>query len=285
MNRLLLLVAFASATLVRADGPPAKTHAGDVHLALGNPSGTSADSKDADPIDHLMVKDQFVLSYNAKKGTPNWVSYRLRKSDMGRAARSETFFPDDDLPKAFYQVKPFDYHFNATGMTRGHMCPSSHRNSTEADARATFVMTNMVPQTEELNAGAWANLENWCRDACFRRNKELYVVCGPHGQGGTSDRGLIKTVGNGKVVVPKSCWKVIAVLDAGSTKAPAARVTPKTHLIAVVMPNDRHPTKEVPWEKYVVSTADVESLTGYRFFDRVPADIIGPLKNAAYKGD
>jgi endonuclease G len=281
--RLALCVLALAVAPLRAEEPKSKP--GDVHLALGNPSSASADSKNPDPIDYLVVKDEYALSYNSKKGTPNWVSYRLRKGDMGRAARSLTFFPDPDLPKQFYQVKPFDYHFNATGMTRGHMCPNSHRNNTEEAARETFCMTNMVPQTEELNAGSWNNLEIWCRDVCFRQNKELHIVCGPHGQGGKSEHGLIKTVGNGKVIVPKSCWKVIAMLDAGSTKSPAARVNAKTPLIAVVMPNDRTPTKEVSWEKYVVSVADVESLTGYRFFDRVPAEVIGPLKKKVYGAD
>lgn len=282
MLRTLLVLAILTATAVRADE---KARLGDVHLALGNPSGAKADAKNPDHFDYLMVKDQYALSYNSKKGTPNWVSYRLRKGDMGRAARSATFFPDPDLPKEFFQVKPFDYHFNATGMTRGHMCPNSHRNHNEEDARATFCMTNMVPQTEELNAGSWNNLEIWCRDICFRQNKELYIVCGPHGQGGRSDKGLIKTVGNGKVVAPKSCWKVIAVLDGASAKPPIARVTAKTTLIAVLMPNDRTATKEVPWNKYVVSVANVESLTGYRFFDRVPDEVIEPLKKKTYEAD
>ena len=54
------------------------------------------------------------------------------------------------------------------------------------------------------------------------------------------------------------------------------RVNEKTRLIAVVMPNDdsvRH-----DWARYRTSVKDVENLTGYTFFDRVPADIINPLK-------
>src|SRR5262245_61848822 len=112
----LLLLVFSS---------PAWAQRGDIHLALGNPSNAQADAKTPDPENYLIVKDQFALSYNSKKGTPNWVSYRLRKSDMGKAPRG-MFFPDADLPKAFYQVKPFEYQFNTTGMSRGHMCPSTH---------------------------------------------------------------------------------------------------------------------------------------------------------------
>ena len=47
---------------------------------------------------------------------------------------------------------------------------------------------------------------------------------------------------------------------------------------AVVMPNTREPNENVPWQRYVVSIADVEALTGYRFFDHVPAEILNVLK-------
>src|SRR4051812_32039008 len=119
-------------TLFLTQAYPLQAAPGDEHLALGNPSKAEANAKSPDPFDYLMVKPQFALSYNSKKGTPNWVSYRLRKSDMGKAGRG-MFHPDPELPKQFFHVKPFDYHFNTTGMSRGHMCPSSHRNNTEAN--------------------------------------------------------------------------------------------------------------------------------------------------------
>ena len=158
------------------------------------------------------------------------------------------------------------------------MCPSNHRNNTEAHARSTFVMTNMVPQTEELNAGSWNDLEIWCRDRCFKENKELYIVCGPHGTGGTSAKGTFKhTDFEQRIVVPSECWKVLIMLD-GTGTGPAARVNAKSRVIGVRMPNMREPDRTVPWTKYVVSVASIEQLTGLRFFDKAPADVIGALK-------
>jgi endonuclease G len=288
MARLALatLGILAFLALASAQGPTRKDAVaalpGDIHLALGNPSHAMSDSKD--PNDFLMVKPQFALSYNNKQGTPNWVSYYLKKADMGRAPRSQMFFPDGDLPRAFHRVLPGDYFFNATGMTRGHMCPSSHRNNTEANARATFVMTNMVPQTEELNGGSWELLERYCRALCFDEGKELMIVSGPHGQGGVSNRGLILTVGNGQVIVPKTTWKVVLVMEGGGTRGPLARVNAKSRLIAVSMPNTREPNENVPWTKYVVSAAEIELMTGLRFFEKVPPEIIGPLKKKVDRG-
>jgi endonuclease G, mitochondrial len=41
----------------------------------------------------LIERPQYVLSYNAKTRTPNWVAWRLREADIGTAARS-AFEPD-----------------------------------------------------------------------------------------------------------------------------------------------------------------------------------------------
>jgi DNA/RNA endonuclease G (NUC1) len=44
------------------------------------------------------------------------------------------------------------------------------------------------------------------------------------------------------------------------------------------MPNDRSVPAD-DWGQYRVSVKDVEALTGYTFFDKVPAEIINPLKD------
>ena len=263
---------------------PKKAQPGDNHLALGNPSDAKHDVGNPDPHNFLMVKEQFALSYNSKQGVPNWVSYRLRKDDMGRSPRpQDAFHPDPDLPKGFYQVKPFDYHFNRTGMSRGHMCPNSHRSDNVEDGKATFVMTNMVPQTEELNDGAWKFLEIYCADLVRRDNKELFIVCGPLGSGGASVKGMFKTIGDGRVAVPSHCWKVVAVLDGGGTRGPLARFNKYTRIISVVMPNDTTPEKK-PWDDYTVSITEVEKRTGLKFFDKVAPEVLIPLRKRVDKG-
>lgn len=275
MRRLFALAAllFSAALVIAAPG--------DVHLALGNPSNAKADPKDPDHKNYLIVKDQFALSYNDKKGIPNWVSYKFRRNDCGRAPRGD-FHPDPSLPKSFHQVLPFDYHFNQTGWTRGHMCPSSHRNNTEVGSQSTFVMTNMVPQTEELNAGAWNELENYCRDLVFQ-NHELWVVCGPLGEGGKTHRGYYKFIDGGRISVPEFCWKVVLVVDASGFNVAGKLRNKSTRLIGVIMPNDRTPEKAA-WSDYLVKVSDIEEKTGFKFFDKLPDEAIMPLKNRIDRG-
>ena len=44
----------------------------DDHLALGNPSGATADANQ--PANYLVAKPQYALSYHRDRGIPNWVS-------------------------------------------------------------------------------------------------------------------------------------------------------------------------------------------------------------------
>ena len=107
-----------------------------------------------------MVKKYFALSYNNSKGTPNWVSWRLTADDIGSAPRV-AFYPDEDLPTGFVRITPKDY--TGSGFDRGHMCNHSDRSATPDSSHATFVMSNMVPQSPYVNQKAWDQLEAYCR--------------------------------------------------------------------------------------------------------------------------
>lgn len=256
------------------DAPPGADDGAEqsIHLALGNPSGATDSEANAD--NYLMRKPYYALSYNNSKGTPNWVSWRLEKSDLGPTPRAQ-FYPDPDLPRFFKHVIPHDY--TESGFDRGHMCPSGDRTSTPESVNATFAMSNIIPQAPHVNQKAWADLEDYCREMVTRHGVVLYIVSGPQGQGGVGSKGHADSIAEGKVTVPAKCWKVIAVIDE-PTAAPgdAVKIGPHTRLIAVIMPNEQ--SVGHGWAKYRVSVRDVEMLTGYRFFNRVPADVIDPLK-------
>jgi endonuclease G len=240
---------------------------------MGNPSGATDDAKD--PNNYLMRKPYFALSYNDAKGTPNWVSWCLKPGDFQPAKRTDSFHPDETLPRGFRKVRPSDY--NGSGFDRGHMCPNGDRMGDPAAAEATFVMTNMVPQSPNCNQKAWADLEEYCRDLVSRKRHTLYIVAGPQGAGGTGLKGHHETISGDRVTVPAKCWKVVLVIDHGTgTADDLSKVGPDSRVIAVVMPNDQSVTHG--WAKYRTSVREVEKLTGYKFFDRVPAAVIDPLK-------
>ncbi|PHJ59077.1 nuclease [Nostoc linckia z18] len=226
------------------------------HLLLGNP--TSATPTKLTPDNYLMVKNQYALSYNNSKGTANWVAWQLNKSWLGDAERQNNFRPDSTLPAGWLRVTPSMY--SGSGYDRGHIAPSGDRTRTIEDNTATFLMTNMMPQTPDNNRNTWGNLEDYCREL-VSQGKELYIVAGPFGSQGQPLKG--------KVTIPQTTWKIVVVLD--SPGSGINGITANTRVIAVNIPNEQEINND--WRAYKVSVDELEKLTGYDFISDVSPNI------------
>ncbi|MEP0853365.1 MULTISPECIES: DNA/RNA non-specific endonuclease [Cyanophyceae] len=227
-----------------------------VHLMLGNLSG--ATESVATPDNYLMVKPQYALSYNRSKGTANWASWQLNKSWLGSADRQDNFRPDPTLPPGWERVTPTFY--SGSGYDRGHIVPSADRTKTLEDNSATFLMTNMMPQTPDNNRNTWGNLEDYSREL-VSEGKELYIIAGTAG----SQKQPLK----GKVTIPASTWKIIVVLNRPG--AGLSSITTDTRVIAVNIPNQD--ALDNDWKTYKVSVDSLEKLTGYDFISNVNSAI------------
>lgn len=238
-----------------------------VHLTLGNPSGAVADT--AQENNYLMLKNQYVLSYNRSRANANWVAWHLDTSWIGGAGRQDDFRPDETLPPTWYRVNEFS--FSGSGFDRGHHAPSGDRTASIPDNSATFLMTNMMPQAPDNNQGPWEALESHSRSIANQGN-ELYIYMGGSGIGGvgSNSSATVNTVDNGNVTVPAYTWKVIVVLPNGDNDV--SRVNENTRAIAVIMPN-RQGIREDAWQKYIATIDQVEALTGYDFLTNVPVPI------------
>jgi len=254
-----------SVGVVRGDNDPS----GQVALGL---------AVDASPQDeYLLRRPQYVISYNRFRNAPNWAAWRLSATDLGSTGRTRRgFAPDPDLPEGVYRVQHTDY--RASGYDRGHLCPSSHRTAVPDDNAATFVMTNVLPQVHEMNAGAWESLEAWSVTMA-RRGWDLYTwaggtwpaVCATHRapQGNSVDPSC-PTIGErdevtARVAVPQSMWKVVVLVPAGQG---LAGVTAQTPALAVDIPND--PDGIGDWRRFQISVDALEARTGYDFLTAVP---------------
>ena len=186
---------------------------------------------------YLAVKKGYVMSYNGVEGRANWVGWTLRASDVGPVERSERFRQDDGFPRGFKIVDEKDY--RESGYDRGHLCNSEDRTSSEYLNEETFLMSNMLPQTRELNRGPFKFLEEYCRKLVVKKGQQLLIYSGGIG---AADR-----LASG-VPVPKFCWKAV--------------YTP-TEVIYVLFPNERTLSKN--WKNYIVSKDRLEKMTGFQF--------------------
>ena len=230
------------------------------NLLLGN-----ATSADKTPDNYLLERPQYTMSYNRSRGGANWVAWHIDAQDLGKEDRGN-FRPDPDLPKD-WQVGPNDY--RNSGYDRGHVCPSGDRTGSRADNDATFYMSNMLPQTAELNRHVWADFENALRDI-VREGNEVYVIAGGSGKAATIDEG--------KITVPQICWKVALVLPEGTNDM--KRINADTRVITVAMPNvAEQKLADGDWRQYIVTTKKLSEAINkgaafkLDFFAALPQDV------------
>lgn len=236
------------------------------HLGMGNPSGATTNISNEN--NYLLVKPQYIMSYNRSRGTSNWVSWYLGSSWIGSAPRQNDFRADTTLPSGWYQVSGSDY--SGSGFDRGNMTPSADRTSTVADNSATFLMTNMVPQAPDNNQGPWEQLESYLR-SLVANGQEVYIISGSYGVGGIgSNGGTTNSVAGGNVTVPSQLYKIALVLANGNDDV--NRVTTSTRVISVIMPNVQG-IRSNDWRIYRTSVDSIESNTGYDFLSNVSPNI------------
>jgi endonuclease G len=226
------------------------------HLEFGTPYDGSSTG------DLQLRKRQYATSHNCAEGGPNWVSWNLNKTHYGDAARSTSFYSDGSLPSGCYRVTSSDY--TNSGYSRGHMTRSEERTWSSDDNKATFLMTNILPQYQDLNGGPWYKFEQYLQSLAQNSNKELYVIAGGRGNRGTLN-------GAGKVVIPTHTWKIVVVMPYGQGLANVTS-TSSLQVIAVMMPNDTGIASN-GWEMYKTTTDNIEYYTKYNFLDKLPDSI------------
>ena len=235
-----------------------KLEINNIDISNNNPS--QANSKNLNNL--LIVKEEYILSYNCSKGIANWVGWRTSESDLGELSRSDDFREDNSLPKKCYQVDENDY--IGSGYDRGHLMPSGDRTKSKSANSSSFLMINMLPQHPANNREVWRELEIYSREL-VNQGFTLHSFAGGNGQ--------IKTINKGKISVPRNIWKVILVENLKDREIRA---------IAVIMPNSEK-VKRTDWTDYLVTVDKVESITGYDFFAYLTDDVEESIESKVYQ--
>ena len=200
--------------------------------------------------DIRLKRTGYTASYNKDYKTPNWVGWELtRKETTGQEERKNRFLPDPDVPAP--RAEHDDY--TNSGYDRGHMAPAADMKWSAAAMSDCHYLTNIAPQAQPLNTGAWATLEENCRSWAIR-DSAIYVVCGPI----LTDMAM-RHIGKSGVSVPQRYFKVVIAPYANPPRG-----------IGFIMPNRR----VAGGVQATATTIDhIEAITGYDFFAALPDEI------------
>ncbi len=199
--------------------------------------------------EQILHRKAYTVSYNKETRCPNWVAWHLTAEHAdGLLKRHNSFREDEDVrrPRATLE----DY--KGSGWSKGHMCPAGDNKWDELAMEESFLLTNVCPQNQSLNSGAWNRIEMDCRQWA-RKYGEVFIVCGPV---------LLKreheTIGKNRVVVPEAFFKVVLCMK------------DKPKAIGFVIRNNEGKKKR---DMFVNSVDEVERITGYDFFPALPDEV------------
>lgn len=167
------------------------------HLPWGIPGETPK-------ANDLVVRDIYCLSNNGETKFADWVAYRLTPEVIdGQITVDRRWQPDPALdPKVTLEPEDFSEAHNKLGTDRGHQAPLSSFKG--RDWRQTNYLSNITPQTSDLNQGAWRGLEEYVRDLVWIHG-EVFVITGT-----SYHRPMPQLPGaDEKHQVPAGYWKII----------------------------------------------------------------------------
>jgi len=267
----------SAVTMDPADVPKFPISGENSNNFFGNPTPAGIDTA-ANRDDYLINQGYYVESYSASRQTPNWVCWHIDPTTLGPQGRTDAFAAFGGLPATYFAVQSDSYDATDFGFDRGHNCPSADRSSTLLANKATFLMTNMIPQAPQNNQGTWGNLEDYIRTQVTAGN-EVYIAMGCYGSGGTGSKGTFSAIqftptviatmtaanvtkftkyfAREKINVPSNIWKVVIILPVGTNDI--SRVTASTKIIAVNTPNIN--TINSDWTKYITTVSSIEALS------------------------
>lgn len=193
---------------------------------------------------------RYTFQYSPEHKQAVWVAYTLTVAEVSikNSDRSDDFRTDFRvINNGWGSAELSDY--KGSGYDRGHLVASADRNDTKQENSATFVLSNISPQTKNLNRFAWNALETEVRKLA-KKYEIIYITTA--GVLNNPNQKPIKTIGNG-VTVPESFYKALLIKYKGEYYA-----------IGYLMPNKDDIDKD--FRKYAVTIDSLEKVTGLDFF-------------------
>lgn len=177
-----------------------------------------------------------------------WVAYELVPDYLlGGACRPSHFRHDAELS----HPGALDGDYRNSGFSRGHLAPAADFGWSDQAIRATFLLSNAVPQRRRMNAGIWSRIEVAVRRVAATSDA-TYVFTGPVFVSRTPE-----VIGFGRIAVPDYLFKVVLAIE-GSRKT----------MFAAIVPNAER--AEGTLDSFMTTVDEVERITELDFFACIP---------------
>ncbi|BBL57528.1 DNA/RNA non-specific endonuclease [Methylomonas koyamae] len=188
--------------------------------------------------------DGFTVWLDCKERAAIKFRYNAQR-DSGNLKRYDKFELDPNVSASCQQFTSKAY---GNGYDRGHQVPANHLDASANAIHQSNDMTNILPQTSQMNRGAWLLTEEIIE--CYRDIDDLLVLGGVVWGNDTSNDIFVSSHG---VRTPDYFYKVIVRGTGADERA-----------IAWVVPNSTDATKR-KLDRYLVSIDELEKLTGETF--------------------
>ncbi len=201
----------------------------------------------------LLNKGYFIINHNDTWKIPYWVAYYLTAQHLeGETKRQGQFRPDPRLPVgARAELKDYE----KSGYNRGHMAPAADFKRSKDAMTATFLLSNMSPQTPQLNQKIWQRLEDEVRDK-VKTEGGAWIITGNVFMSADSHFTTPTTfIGFNKVAVPTHCFKCVLSTNKKSAFSVHAFLLPNRKTFIPGKPID-----------YSITIDRLEQITCYDFF-------------------
>lgn len=185
--------------------------------------------------------DGFTVWLDCSKHGPAKFRYTAQH-DTGNFKRYQDFFLDPHVPAECQQKTTAAY---GKGYDRGHQVPANHLDNSDKAIKQTNFITNILPQTAQMNRGAWELTEEIIE--CYRDIDELLVMGGVIWGNNPKDDYFLISHG---VETPDAFWKVI-IRGMGQDE----------RVIAWIVPNNTQATRK-NLDRYLVTVDELERMTG-----------------------
>jgi endonuclease G, mitochondrial len=154
--------------------------------------------------DNLMVFERlYTLSLNKKSKFADWVAYEVDPRNFGPSPAR--VWKNNPLINPDWVLEPSDYKgVGNTGNDRGHADPLASFAGSMYWPTMNY-LSNITPQSKELNRGPWKFLEEAVRDNSSYGNT-LFVITGPIV---SKSNGKVLTHANETYKMPVMYWKVV----------------------------------------------------------------------------